>query len=103
MRAGQLVPVLLAESEPAPGFYLPMNLIKNIDQETGYLFVEQAGKARKVTVKLLSWAGDLVRIEPADSGQAGLLVSGARVIADHVHFLQDGEPVRVVETRELSR
>lgn len=103
MRAGQLVPVLLAESEPAPGFYLPMNLIKNIDQETGYLFVEQDGKARKVTVKMLNWAGDLVRIEPAESGQAGLLVPGARVIVEHVHFLQDGEPVRVVETRELSR
>jgi len=86
-----------------PGFYLPLNLLKNRDQEPGYLFVEQDGKARKVTVKMLNWAGDLVRIEPAESGQAGLLVAGARVIAEHVHFLQDGEPVRVVETRELSR
>ena len=32
---------------------------------------------------------------------AALLVEGAQVVTDFVHFLRDGEPVQVVGTREL--
>ena len=47
------------------------------------------------------FAERLGRIEPAEGSAASLLVDGASVILDSVHFLRDGEPVRVVATREL--
>jgi len=103
LHPGQILPVLMAEREPEPGVYLPMNLIKPFDESSGYIFVEQSGKAVKVKVRFIEKAGELVRIEAGDSSQQGLLAHGAKVIADHVHFLQDGELVRVVETRELSK
>jgi multidrug efflux pump subunit AcrA (membrane-fusion protein) len=103
LRAGQIVRVLLAGKEPQDGLYLPLNLIKPIDQGSGYVFVEQDGKAIKVRVNLLEKAGALARVVPADQAQAGILEVGAHVIAEHVHFLQDGELVRVVETLEPSK
>jgi hypothetical protein len=41
-------------------------------------------------------------VEALDEAGAALLVNGARIILDSVHFLRDGETVRVVRTRELT-
>ena len=99
-RPGQLVSVLLAESAPPPGLYVPMNAILHTDEQTNVVFVEKDGLARRVDVRIVGQAGDLKHIAPADANST-LLVPGANVILDYIHFLQDREPVRVVQRREL--
>ncbi|MCZ6817159.1 MAG: hypothetical protein O7F76_10775, partial [Planctomycetota bacterium] len=101
LRPGQLVPVFIEETAPKPGLYAPMNAIKPIDDHTGEVFVAADGSARQVRVKLFEHAGELVRIAAADEEDADLIAAGSRVIMDHVHFLRDGEPVRVIKTVEL--
>ena len=98
-RPGQLVPVLLAESAPTPGLYVPMNAILHTDEQTNIVFVEKDGLARRVDVRIIGQAGDLKQITAADASST-LLVPGANVILDYIHFLQDREPVRVVQRRE---
>ena len=53
LRPGQLIPVVLDESVPAPGIYIPMNAIKPIDADSGEIFLVADGKARKVQVRLV--------------------------------------------------
>ena len=101
LRPGQLIPVLLGETVPEPGFYLPMNSIKPVNDKTGEIFVAVDGKAKKIKVKLLSNVGELFRIEALDPGDANLLSTGSRVITDHIHFLQHDEPIRVIKIAEL--
>jgi len=101
LRPGQLIPIVLQDSLPARGLYVPMNTIKPLDETTGMVFIAAAGKARGVQVRILDNAGELFRIEAIDDGNGGLLAPGAQVITDHVHFLIDGEPIRVVRTVEL--
>jgi len=99
-RPGQLVPVWLAESAPTPGLYVPMNAILHTDEQTNVVFVEKDGLARRVDVRIVGQAGDLKQITATDASST-LLVPGANVILDYIHFLQDREPVRVVQRREL--
>ena len=93
LRPGQLVRVLLAGEAPAPGLYVPINAIKPVDDDRGIIFLEQDGQARRVEVRLLGRVRALFRVE----GDG--VVAGARVITDYIHFLQDGEKVRVTRTR----
>jgi len=101
LRPGQLVKVLLGETVPKPGLYLPMNTIKPIDNKTGEVFVVVDGKAKKIKVKILSNVGELFRLEAFDPGDVGIVTAGARIITDHIHFLQHDEPVRVIKIVEL--
>jgi hypothetical protein len=101
LRPGQLIPVLLGETIPEPGFYLPMNSIKPVNDKTGEIFVAVDGKAKKIKVKLLSNVGELFRIEALDPGDANLVSTGSRVITDHIHFLQHDEPISVIKIAEL--
>jgi multidrug efflux pump subunit AcrA (membrane-fusion protein) len=101
LRPGQLVKILLGETVPQPGLYLPMNSIKPIDDKTGEIFVAVDGKAKKVKVKILSNVGELFRLEALNPGDYSLVAEGARVITDHIHFLVHDEPVRVIKTMEL--
>jgi hypothetical protein len=101
LRPGQLVRVLLGETAPEPGLYLPMNAIKPIDDKMGEIFVAIDGKAKKVKVKILSNVGELFRLEAFDTGDVGIVTAGARIITDHIHFLQHDEPVRVIKVVEL--
>jgi hypothetical protein len=48
-----------------------------------------------VSVRVVETVAELARIE-------GDLAAGAKLIVDHVHFLQPEEPVRVVRTIELA-
>ena len=95
LQPGQLVPVLLDDTAPAPGIYVPLNTIEAIDANRGAIFLEEDGKAKRIEVELLDQVRDLVRVR----GQG--LSAGARIIADYVHFLEDGEPVRVIRSRGL--
>jgi RND family efflux transporter MFP subunit len=101
LRPGQLIPVLLGESAPEPGLYLPMNAIKPINDEMGDIFVALDGKAKKVRVKILSNVGELFRLEAFDPGDTNLVTVGSRVITDYIHFLQHNEPIRVIKIMEL--
>ena len=82
------------------GLYLPMNSIKPVDDKIGEIFVAFDGKARKVQVKILDNVGELFRVETLDPGEGSLLKAGARVIMDHIHFLQHDEPIRVIKIVE---
>jgi multidrug efflux pump subunit AcrA (membrane-fusion protein) len=101
LRPGQIVPTLLSGQAPKPGLYVPMRALTTSDGGGRALFVEQGGAARRVSVNVIDVVGELLLVEPAGGSGADLLTAGNQVIVDLVHFLQDGEPVRVVKTREL--
>jgi len=94
LRPGQLVRVLLAAETPQPGLYVPINAILPVSDSEGVIFLEEDGKARRVEVRLLGRVRALFRVE----GEG--LAAGARVIMDYIHFLQDGERVRVTRIRK---
>jgi RND family efflux transporter MFP subunit len=102
LRPGQLIPVFLGVEPPKTALYLPMNSIKPIDDKTGEIFVAVDGKAKKVKVKILGNEGELFRLEAFDPGDADIVTAGARIITDHIHFLQHDEPIRVIKTVELT-
>ena len=52
-------------------------------------------------MKLLGNVGELFRVEAANPGGSGLITAGSRIITDYIHFLVDGEPVRIVKMTEL--
>lgn len=96
LNPGQLVPVLIGAAAPKPGLYVPMSAIKPLDEKRGEVFMAVDGQARKVEVKLIGKVGELYQVEAA-----GLLEAGAQVILDYIHFLQEGEPVQVINMKEL--
>ena len=100
LRPGQLVQVLLSESAPAPGLYVPMTAILKSDENSGVVFVAKEGLARRVEVRILEHAGELIQIVPVDESST-LLQPGSDIILDYIHFLQDREPVSVIQRREL--
>ena len=100
LRPGQLVRVLLSESPPAPGLYVPMTAILKSDEHSGVVFVAKEGLARRVEVRILEHAGELIQIVPVDETST-LLQPGSDIILDYIHFLQDREPVSVIQRREL--
>ncbi|NOG84250.1 MAG: HlyD family efflux transporter periplasmic adaptor subunit [Planctomycetes bacterium] len=100
LRPGQLIPVLLGVSVPVTGLYLPMNSIKPVDEKVGEIFLAIDGKATKVRVKILDNVGELFRLEALDPNEANLVKAGAKVIIDHIHFLQNEEPIQVIKLVE---
>lgn len=101
LRPGQIVPTLLGGQAPKSGLYLPIRALAAAKEGQGVVFVVVEGVARRVPVRVVDVVAELVKVEVVDDADAALLQDGSRVIVDFVHFLQDGEPVRVVETREL--
>jgi multidrug efflux pump subunit AcrA (membrane-fusion protein) len=101
LRPGQIVPTLLGAEAPKPGRYVPMKALDKTAEGHRAVFIEQDGVARRDLVNVSEIVAELVRVEPAEPAGAALLEDGANVIVDFVHFLQDGEPVRVVQTRDL--
>ena len=93
LRPGQIVDVLLKGEAPAPGLYVPLDAI----DAKGAIFVADQGKARRVEARIGGRIGELARVE----GEG--LRPGALVITDYIHFLKDGEPVRVVRRREIAK
>ena len=57
--------------------------------------------ARRVDVHLRDRVGSLVRLEPKSPEGEKLLEDRAAVILDYIHFLRDGESVRVTRTVEV--
>jgi multidrug efflux pump subunit AcrA (membrane-fusion protein) len=101
LRPGQMVNIYPEIVPPPPGFYLPLNVIRPIDDQNGDVFVVADNKARKVRVKLLRHAGELMLVAPANEEGKALIKGGVKVVASHIHFLKDGEPLRVVRTERI--
>lgn len=97
LRPGDLVNVNLNPDQGQPGLFVPVQAIYEDLGET-YVFVVVDGIAKKTQVKaVLPDTVDmdsLIRIEPMDSS---VLQSGSKIVVGGVHYLNDGEQVRVVE------
>ncbi len=96
LQPGQLVPVLLEDKAPLHGIYVPMNTIEVTGENRGAVFLVRDGKAKRIEVEVLGQVRDLVHVR----GEG--LDAGSELIADYIHFLEDGEEVRVIRRRELN-
>ncbi|GAA5510098.1 efflux RND transporter periplasmic adaptor subunit [Novipirellula caenicola] len=95
LRPGDLVMVDLSNDDVDSGFYVPIEAIYEESGET-FLFVAQDGHAKKLAVQLTQAGnldvGSLVEI------QSPALTDGMQVIVNGVHYLRDGEAVRIVQS-----
>ncbi len=98
-RPGDVADVLLQPRPPARGYYVPMGIVKPVDNAEGHVFVVRDGKAGRARVRLAGHVDDRVRIEPADAAARELLQAGTQLIAGNVHFIVEGESVAVVGTK----
>ncbi len=94
LRPGDLVTVDLSSNDADFGFHVPIDAIYEESGET-FLFVAQDGHAKKLPVQLKQSGnldvGSLVEI------QSTALTDGMQVIVGGVHYLHDGEAVRIVQ------
>ena len=95
---GQIVSCVLQTDVPEKGLYVPMTAIESRTQEAGYVFVNDNGTARRVPVRIHGNVDAFFHIEASDAAGKELLKPGAQVIVDYVHFLRDGEAVKVTKT-----
>lgn len=108
-RPGDVVGVDLAPAPPPLGWYVPMDAVVRGREGSGedFLFTVESsesggdGAARRIAVHSFpdDYSGTLVRIEPAVSGT---LTAGMRIIRGGVHYLQEGEAVRVTANEEVA-
>ncbi|WP_231753152.1 efflux RND transporter periplasmic adaptor subunit [Rosistilla carotiformis] len=98
LRPGDLVTVDLSSNVIEPGFYVPIDAIYEESGETS-LFVYEEGVARKLPVQVVPAenldAGSLMEIRAAE------LTDGLQVIVGGVHYLRDGQAVRVIGQQSL--
>lgn len=117
LRPGALVRVELSGEPLQPGFYVPINAIK---EDAGRKYVlalqnaEPGGAAsgddaaappepgtailRQIEVRVGVALGQLVRVDPVE---AGALRPGIQLASQRVYYLRDGERVTVAETVEI--
>ncbi|WP_442508989.1 efflux RND transporter periplasmic adaptor subunit [Novipirellula sp. SH528] len=95
LRPGDLVSVDLSSNDAEFGFHVPINAIYEESGET-FLFVTQDGIAKKISVQQKQAenldAGSVVEIQSPE------LADGMQFIVGGVHYLRDGEEVRIVQT-----
>ncbi|MEO0650090.1 MAG: HlyD family efflux transporter periplasmic adaptor subunit [Planctomycetota bacterium] len=99
LRPGMLVRVVLDLDPPEPGLYVPLSAMRPGEAGLGRIFLAEGGRVRPVEVRTVGTLREFARIEAVDGGA---LEAGAKVVVDHVHFLQAGEPVSVVRTLEFT-
>lgn len=108
LRPGDLVSVDLSNTETAEGYYVPMEAIY---EESGDTFVFVADPAsennnggacevKRLAVKVATeeglGAGTVRKIAPTSTGE---LSEGSLIVVGGVHFLRDGEVVRIVDRK----
>jgi hypothetical protein len=96
IRPGDLVPVSFELGSAAPGFYVPVEVIANLNERKS-VFVVEDGHCREIVVTAHESSGTLRRIE----GEG--LVSGMQIVLEGYHYLRDGDAVDVVEVLELDQ
>lgn len=102
LRPGDVVQVELEGAAMAEGYYVPMNAVSQT-QDGAFVYVVPAETGAATATKVPVTATpvperpDFVRIEPAEEAS---LSDGALIVSQGVHYLVDGEAVRVVSTVE---
>lgn len=91
LRPGDLVPVRFLLDATPRGFYVPVDAIVTVGDRLA-VFVVEAGVARLRTVSVHESYQELRRIE----GEG--IETGSSVITGGMHFVSDGEAVRVIES-----
>ncbi|QDV25609.1 efflux RND transporter periplasmic adaptor subunit [Aureliella helgolandensis] len=93
LRPGDLLTANLSPNDVPLGFYVPIEAIYE-ESESAYIFIADDLKARQLQVELVPAknldAGEMIQIVSPE------LSSGMQIIVGGVHFLQDGQPIRVV-------
>ena len=94
---------ILERDVPPAGHWVPLRALATEDRESGRVYVVDEDKVRIVKVRITDSVSEFFRIEPDDEDGRRLLKTGARLVVDYIHFLSDGDPVKVTKTREASR
>ncbi|MEM9825158.1 MAG: HlyD family efflux transporter periplasmic adaptor subunit [Planctomycetota bacterium] len=99
LRPGDLIEVDLAGANTAPGIYVP---VEAIEERAGqnFLFAVDRGIAKRieVTTEPLS-GGSLRRVTPV---QDDMQLVGTTVIVEGVHYVSDGQPVRILNSSDVA-
>lgn len=90
LRPGDLVPVHFISETTPKGFYVPVDAITKIDGRP-LVFVAEMNKATLREVSVHESYGEMRRIEGEGIG------SGSQVIVSGVHYVSDGQPIRIVK------
>jgi hypothetical protein len=103
LRPGDIMRVDIDAETPAPGLYVPLNVILEESGKT-YVFVAetkgQTTNAKRVEVNVIDVLGTKRRIEAAGKTP---LKAGTRIVAEGALFLTDGEAVTVIEPTGAER
>ncbi len=98
VRPGDIVQVNLSDEETVPGYYVPMDAVAH-EAGRNFLYLVESGDKDKVVrteINVIQSSGSgstssMLRVEPT----AGQTLEGKSVVTRGVHYLRDGEPVRV--------
>ena len=98
LRPGDVVSVELSPETREAGFYVPIEAIYE-DRGKTYLFVVEQGVVNRSEIRVffpdkLS-TGPLLQVEPLNPN---VLKDGSEIVVRGVHYLNDGESVRVIES-----
>lgn len=99
LRPGQVVTAILKRDVPPAGHWVPLRALATEDRKSGRVYVVDEDKVRIVQVGITNSISEFFRIEPVDEDGRRLLKTGARLVVDYIHFLSDGESVKVTRTR----
>ncbi len=89
LRPGDLVPVQFDWGSFPPGFYVPVEAVRTLNDRT-QVFVIEDGRCRAVNVSVHESSGQQRRIEGPG------LTNGTAIVVEGIHYLEDGAAVRVV-------
>ncbi|MHC4938504.1 MAG: HlyD family secretion protein [Planctomycetota bacterium] len=98
LRPGQVVTTILERQVPQPGLWVPLRALATEGEKEGRVYAVEQDTVRVVHVRITESVGEFFRIEPVDEAGRELVKPGARLIVDYIHFLGDGERVKVTKT-----
>jgi len=98
LKAGQVVSAVLSADVPQRGLYVPMGSVIAQSQDAGAVFLVDGDVVRRVPVSIHASVGAYFRVEASDESTAPLLKDGCQVVLDYIHFLRDGEQVKVTRS-----
>lgn len=87
LRPGDLVQVSLEQDSLPPGFYVPVQAIRELNGRNFIFVIESDDTVRAVQVEVAESSGNLRRISSTE------LQVGAAVVSKGAHFLQEGDTV----------
>lgn len=101
LRPGDLVNVDLTGEKASPGFYVPLQALYQ-DSGTTSLFIADNVSANNGTAKKIEVQAQVP--ENLDAGsmievQSEQLTEGMQVVLGGVHYLNDGEPITIIESQ----